>query len=297
MSLTGGVLPAIVTPMNKDESLNLVELANQVNRQIDAGVHGIFCLGTNGEFYSLSRDEKIVVVETILEAVDGRIPIFAGTGCITTSDTVSLTREIAAMGVDAISVIMPYFIAVTQEQIIRHYRSIADSVDLPVLIYNIPIRTGNIVELDTVRELAGTANIEGIKDSSGDIEFVRSLINNTPDDFSVYIGTDSLVLDTLKAGGTGTVSGCANLFPGLMARIYNSWKSGDIEDAAKAQDMISTIRSLFKYGNPNSIVKRSLNLLGQPVGPAREPVNINNVETDKAIIKALEWYRDNGIIV
>lgn len=297
MSLVKGVLPAIITPMNEDESLNLEELTTQVNRQIDAGVHGIFCLGTNGEFYSLSRDEKIVIVDTILKAVDGRIPVFAGAGCITTADTISLTQEIASMGVDAISIIMPYFIAVTQEQIIRHYSSVADSVDIPVLIYNIPMRTGNKVELSTVKTLAAVKNIAGIKDSSGDINFVRQLIDNTPEDFSVYVGTDSLILDTLKSGGAGAVAGCANLFPGLMSRIYKSWESGDFDDAEKAQEMIGTIRTLFKLGNPNSIVKRSLNLLGQAVGPAREPVNINNPEIDIAIKDALDWYREKGIIV
>lgn len=297
MKLVRGVLPAIVTPMNKDESLNFNEAARQVNRQIDAGVQGVFCLGTNGEFYALSYNEKIQVAEVITNTVDGRIPVFAGAGCITTEETISLCRDVASVGVDAISVIMPYFIGVSQKQIMEHYKKVADSVDIPILIYNIPMRTGNSIQIETVRELSKIVNIAGIKDSSGDIQFIHQLIEETADDFSVYVGTDSLILETLKAGGTGAVAGCANLFPGLLTRIYKSLETGEINDAETAQEMVGTIRELFKLGNPNSIVKRALNLLGQEVGPARAPADIADPAIDAEIVKALAWYRENGIVI
>ncbi len=287
MSNIHGLLPAIITPMNTDETIHLGALREQIRRQLTAGAHGIFCLGTNGEFYSLTADEKRSVMGTVVEEVNGVRPVVAGVGCITTQETMLLAREAEQLGVDAISVIVPYFVAVTQDQMYRHYRSVAESVSIPLLIYNIPMRTGNRIELPTVIRLAEVENIIGIKDSTGNIESVQQLIRETGDDFSVFVGTDSLILDTLKAGGTGAVSGCSNIFPEIMVRIYESWQAGDIVDAERVQAMVNPIRATFKMGNPNSIVKRAVNLLGYAAGPAREPVNIDSPEIDAAIKEAL----------
>lgn len=282
-----GILPAIITPMFADESINTEELRRQVNRQIEAGVHGIFCLGTNGEFYSLSFAEKLHIVETITAETNGRVPVVAGVGCVTTAETIALGRAAIERGVDAVSVIVPYFVAVSQDQLIRHYSRVADALDRPVLIYNIPKRTGNSIDIATVQRLATEPNIVGIKDSTGDIENVRTTIRETPDDFSVYVGTDSLILDTLEYGGAGAVAGCANVFPELMCQIYESWKRGDAETARAAQAAIAPFRATFSLANPNSVVKRGVVLSGFDVGPAREPVNIDDAGIDSAIKNAL----------
>jgi len=288
MSEIRGLLPAIVTPMTPDEAVDEQKLRIQIRRQLDAGVHGIFCLGTNGEFYSLDLSEKRRVIDTVVDEVAGARPVVANVGCITTRETIALAGIAAAAGVSAVSAIVPYFVAVSQEQLYRHYRGIAESVDLPVLIYNIPMRTGNAIEVETVQRLAEIPNIVGIKDSSGRLENVVTLIRETPDDFSVYVGTDSLILPTIQEGGAGAVSGCANVFPELMVRIYESWRRGDDEDAARAQELVNPIRGTFKLGNPNSIVKRAVNLLGYDVGPARAPVNIESEEIDDAIRAAID---------
>lgn len=287
MSEIRGLLPAIVTPMDSNEQLNEDGLREQVRRQIGAGAHGIFCLGTNGEFYSLTVLEKERVIAAVVDEVAGALPVVAGIGCITTAETIALGHIAASYGVTAVSVIVPYFVGVSQEQLYHHYRAVAESVDLPVLIYNIPMRTGNAIELKTVQALAEIPNIVGMKDSSGRLENVTALITETPADFSVYVGTDSLILATLQAGGAGAVSGCANVFPELMVRIYESWRRGDIADAERAQEMVNPIRNTFKLGNPNSIVKRAVNLLGYDVGPARAPVNIESEEIDTAIRAAI----------
>ncbi len=287
-----GVITAIATPMDDAEKINEAELRRQVNRQIDAGVHGLFALGTNGEFYALSWEEKLLVMRTILEETAGRVPVIGGVGCITTRETIALAKEAEQIGLEAITVIVPYFVAVSQDQIYDHFRRVAESVNLPILLYNIPMRTGNSIEIETAQRLAEIPNIVGIKDSSGKMENVQTLIDETPGEFHVYVGTDSLILKTLQAGGRGAVSGCANLFPKLMARIYDSWKKGDLQDATTAQELVNPIRSTFKLGNPNSVVKRTLELLGHPVGPARSPVNISSAEIDEAIRKALETYRE-----
>jgi 4-hydroxy-tetrahydrodipicolinate synthase len=285
-----GVFTALITPMNSDESINMEELRRQVDRQFDAGVHGLFCLGTNSEFYALHDDERIEVAKTVVDQNSGRLPIIAGVGCVTTRDTINLAKSIAVLGVDALSVIVPYFVGLSQDQLYRHYRAVAEAVDIPVLIYNIPMRTGNNIEPDTVLRLSKIENIIGIKDSSGKIENVKRLIEITDDDFSVLVGSDSLILQTMVAGGQGAVAGCANPFPELMAGIYDAWKAGDMETATRRQEKIAPFRSTFKLGNPNSIVKRAMVLMGQAVGPLREPANLVDPEIDKAIKAVLTEY-------
>jgi len=285
-----GVFTALITPMNSDESINFEELRRQVDRQFDAGVHGLFCLGTNSEFYALHDDERVEVAKVVVDQNCGRLPIIAGVGCVTTSDTINLAKSIAVLGVDALSVIVPYFVGLSQDQLYRHYKAVAEAVDIPVLIYNIPMRTGNNVEADTVKDLSKIENIIGIKDSSGKIENIKRLIEITEDDFSVLVGSDSLILQTLVAGGQGAVAGCANPFPELMAGIYDAWKAGDMETAAQRQEKIAPFRSTFKLGNPNSIVKRAMVLMGQAVGPLREPANLVDPEIDEAIKAVLAEY-------
>ncbi len=286
-----GVLTALITPMHADESINYAELRRQVDRQIEAGVHGLFCLGTNSEFYAMQHEERLEVARTIVDQNSGRIPIAAGVGCITTRETVELARATAALGVDALSVIVPYFVGLSQDQLYRHYKTVAESVDIPVMIYNIPMRTGNHIEPETVKRLSEIDNIIGIKDSSGKMENVKRYIDLTGDDFSMLVGTDSLILETLQYGGQGAVAGCANPFPQLMAGIYDAWKAGDLDTARTRQEKIGPFRTTFKLGNPNSIVKRAMVLMGYEVGPVREPANIVSPDIDKALEAVLEEYK------
>jgi len=285
-----GIIAAMATAMYEDESINEAEIRNQVNRQIAAGVDGIFCLGTNGEFYILSTEEKKRVMEICVSEANHRVPIYAGTGCVGTKDTVELSRSAEAIGVDALSVITPYFAALSQEELYGHYAEVASAVTLPIVMYNIPVRTGCGIAPGTVTKLAGNyKNIKGIKDSSGDFNNILAYINGTdPDTFSVLSGNDALILKTLKAGGKGGITAVANILPELMASIYQKWLKGDEAAAEKAQQSIQPIRDCFKYGNPNSIVKRAANLIGQPLGPCRKPFGMISAETDKAIIETID---------
>lgn len=286
-----GILVAMVTPMDENEKINEAELRNQVNRMVNAGVHGLFCLGTTGEFYALDMEEKIEVIRIVVEENRGRLPVCAGTGCITTKDTIYLSKKAQELGVDAISVITPYFVAVSQDELYDHYRRIAESVDLPIIIYNIPPRTGVHINYKTVSKLSRIPNIIGIKDSSGNFDNILRYIEETDDNFRVLSGTDSLILWTLMAGGTGGISGLANLFPERISSIYEHWKKGNIEEARKAQDSIRPIRDVVSLGNPTSVVKRTMNLMGYPVGPAREPVSGMNEKLDEEIKRVLELYK------
>lgn len=271
-----GIIVPILTPMNEDESINHEELVRQIERLIDAGVHGIFVFGTNGEGYILSEEEKASVLKTTVDAVHGRVPVYAGTGCISTRDTIRQSLKAQELGADALSIITPSFAAASQDELIRHYETVAQAVDLPIILYNIPARTGNALTPTTVRKLAEVDNIVGAKDSSGNFDNLLQYIEKTrggSKPFAILSGNDSLILWTLLAGGAGGIAGCANVFPHTMVRIYDTFMTGDLAEARRAQDSIRPFRDCFKFGNPNTIVKMAVQELGYPVGRCRAPFN------------------------
>jgi len=286
-----GIVTPIITPMMDNERINEKELRTQVNRLIKCGLSGLFPLGTNGEVYALATDEKLEVLRIVINEAKGRVPVYAGTGCISTKETIALSQKAKDLGADALSIVSPYFVEVSQNDIYNHYSAIAKSVDLPIVLYNLPARTGNNIDYATVRKLAQFENIVGIKDSSGNFDNTLRYIEDTDRRLSVLAGNDSLILWTLLAGGSGAIAGCSNVFPELMVSIYKLWEQGNIEEANKQQMRIRPFRDVMKMGNPNSVVKRAMNLLGYPVGPAREPVSGMNPKIDEALLKAFEYYK------
>lgn len=272
-----GIIPAILTPMNEDESVNPEVLRQQIDRLIEGGVHGLFPFGTNGEGYILSEKEKIEVLEATIDQVNGRVPVYAGTGCISTADTIRMSKKAQELGADILSIITPSFAMASQKELYDHYVEVAKHVDLPIVLYNIPARTGNKLLPETVAKLAKDVDvIMGIKDSSGDWDNLKAYINVTRDlnkDFRVLSGNDSLILPCLKEGGAGGIAGCANVYPHVLSSIYNLFVEGKMDEAQKAQDSIANLRAVFKYGNPNTIVKTAVALLGYNVGKCRAPFN------------------------
>ena len=292
-----GIIPPIVTPMNEDESVNEKELRNQVNRQIKGGIHGLFPFGTNGEGYILNEKEKEEVLSIVIDETKGRVPVYAGTGCISTKDTIRQSQMAESLGADVLSIITPSFAAASQNELYDHYKAVAEAVDMPIVLYNIPARTGNALAPATVAKLSKIPNIVGAKDSSGNFDNMLQYIEQTRDseDFAVLSGNDSLILWNLLAGGTGGIAGCANVFPEVMASIYNYFAAGDLENARKAQDSIRSFRGCFKYGNPNTIVKTAVNLLGYPVGKCRAPFNQVPEEGLEALKKVLAENHEKGM--
>lgn len=293
-----GIIPPIITPMNEDESINEKELRNQVNRLIGGGVHGLFPFGTNGEGYILNEAEKEQVLSIVIDETAGRVPVYAGTGCISTKDTIRQSLMAKEVGADVLSIITPSFAAASQNELYEHYKTVAAAVDMPIVLYNIPARTGNALAPATVAKLAKIENIVGAKDSSGNFDNMLQYIELTRDlgDFAVLSGNDSLILWNLLAGGTGGIAGCANVFPEVMASIYDLFQAGKIEEARKAQDSIRSFRGCFKYGNPNTIVKTAVSLLGYPVGKCRAPFNQVPEEGIEALKKVLAENREKGMI-
>lgn len=297
-SMIKGIIVPVVTPMHDDGSINTEELKRQTDRLIQAGVHGVFAFGTNGEGYILSSEEKRIALKAVIEAAGGRVPVYAGTGCISTKETVEQSLMAEEMGADVLSIITPSFAAASQNELIAHYRKVASAVHLPIVLYNIPARTGNKLTPDTVAHLAEEENIVGAKDSSGDFANILSYISashRVNPDFRILSGNDRLIIWTLIAGGCGGIAGCANVYPKTIASIYSLFLEGRIDEAIAANESIGSFRECFRYGNPNTIVKKAVELLGYGVGPCRAPFNGLSDEAVEAIRKVLEENRRKGM--
>jgi 4-hydroxy-tetrahydrodipicolinate synthase len=269
-----GIIPPIITPMQANEDLDLPRLKSFIDYQIANGVHGIFVLGTNSEFYALDEREKQEVIATAVAHVNNRVPVFAGTGAETTREAVRLTKMAEREKADGVSVITPYFVSPTQKEIFDHYRRIAENTSLPVVLYNNPATCGGVkIDVENVAKLAEIPNIFGIKDSSGDLQNTVELIRVVPERFSVMMGRDTLIFSALMFGARGAVPATGNIAPALLVRIYELFQKGDIEGSKKAQLQLNPLRMALGLCTAPGAVKAALNLLGMNVGPCRSPVS------------------------
>lgn len=268
-----GIIPAMVTPLDTKEELNERALRQLVNYLIDGGVHGLFPVGSQGEFYSLSQEEKQRIWEIVVEESDGRVPVYAGTGAITTREVIALNKLAVQAGVDAVSVITPFFITPSQEELYRHYVAIAEATNLPVLLYNNPGRTGGVnLSADLLARLAEHPNIVGIKDSSGDFSLTIEYLRRTGDDFAVLLGRDTLIYAGLLHGAKGSISATANVVPELVVEIYQAFMEDERTRALSAQKQLAPLRLAFSLGTFPVVVKEALDCIDIPAGPARRPV-------------------------
>src|SRR6202011_978321 len=210
---------------------------------INAGVHGVFVLGTNSEFYAMDDNEKQQVIATAVEHVRGRVPVWAGTGAETTREAIRLTRMAEKEGVQGVSIITPYFVSPSQQEIFDHYRRIAETTPLPVVLYNNPSTCGGVkIDVDTVARLAEIPNILGVKDSSGDLTNTNEYMRVVPDRFSVLQGRDTLIYQAMIFGARGAVPATATIAPRLVVDIYEAAVRGDHAAAKAAQLRLNPIR-------------------------------------------------------
>lgn len=287
-----GIITAMVTPFDENQEINDSAAVQLINKLIDSGVNGIFILGTNGEFHLLTQKEKLKFAKLVIDEVDKRVPVYVGTGGNSTREVMELSKQVESLGADAISVITPFFLVPTQEELVKYYKSVAGSVDIPVILYNIPKNTGVNLEPDTVKILAEVKNIVGIKDSSGNIENIKQYIEFTKNsDFSVLSGSDSLILQALKLGAAGAIAATSNLIAKIDVGIYKNFLEGNMEMAEKLQKEIDVLRSVLKLGTVPSILKKSIELSGIPVGPPRFPTMEPNYETTIKIHRMLKYYK------
>lgn len=286
-----GIIPAMVTPFDADENINEGALRQLVNYLIDGGVHGLFPTGSQGEFFALAPKERARVWAIVVDETAGRVPVYAGTGAVTTREVIELNKLAEAAGVDAVSVITPYFINPTQEELYRHYVAIADATTLPVILYSNPGRTGGLtLSVDLVVRLAQHPNIVGIKDSGGDLSNTMALIRGTGNDFTVLMGRDTLIYAALLHGAKGSITATANVAPALVVEIYEAFVAGDLDRALAAQYRLAPLRHAFGFGTFPVVVKEALRLVGIDAGPARAPVGAMSpaqVEKLKQVVGAL----------
>ncbi|KPX13360.1 4-hydroxy-tetrahydrodipicolinate synthase [Pseudomonas amygdali pv. dendropanacis] len=286
-----GIIPALVTPFTADQQLDEQALRNLIENLLNAGVHGLFVLGTNGEFFTLSESEKLKIARITVEAVAGRVPVVVGTGAFATHEVIEMNKKMIDVGADALSIITPYFNAISQSELIKHYTAIADAAELPLMMYNIPAKTGMSIGIGAVATLSQHPQIKGIKDSAGNFDALVQMMQYRSDDFAVFAGTDSLIYWNLLAGGDGAISATANAVPEVVMSIWNNFQSGNHEAARAAQEALRPLRDAFALGTMPVVLKTATQLLNVPVGPCRAPVQPLDAAALEKLQKLLAVYR------
>jgi 4-hydroxy-tetrahydrodipicolinate synthase len=267
-----GSFVALVTPFKDDESLDETKLKELIEFQIDGGIHGIVPCGTTGESPSLTEEEHDRVIELTVETVNGRVPIIAGTGSNSTMRTLRATEHAKAAGADAALIVTPYYNKPNQQGLYAHYMKIADSVDIPIVIYNVPGRCGTDILSETVARLADHPNIVGLKEATGELKRASEVVSMCPDDFVVLSGDDINTLPILSVGGKGVISVVANVDPTDIAETCNAFKVGNIELARKLHYKTMQLAvDLFIETNPIP-AKTALMLMGKLNGKLRLPL-------------------------
>ena len=262
-----GVYPAMVTPFDANERIDFEQLRDDAQRLESAGVDGLVPVGSTGESATLTHDEHVEVVEAVIDAVDD-VPVVAGTGSNNTREALELSERAADAGADALLLISPYYNKPEQRGLVEHYRTIADAVDLPQIVYNVPSRTGRNIDPDTAVELASHENVTGYKAASGDLGQITEIVERTRDErFAVLSGDDALTLPTVSVGGRGTISVAANVEPERICAMVGAALSGDDERARRIHHELGDLfRALFVETNPVP-VKEAMRIRGD--GPAR----------------------------
>lgn len=289
-----GIITPIVTPFNRDkeQSINYEATEKLIEHLIKKGVNGIFILGSNGEFHVIDEDEKVKFAKKVIEIVNKRVPVFVGTGACSTRESIRLSKKMEELGADALSVITPYFIKPTDEELYDYFKEIASSVKIPIVLYNIPKSTGCNISKEVVEKLAKIENIKAIKDSSGNIDTLKGYIEVAKNsDLNVLVGSDSKISIGYNLGATGAIAGTSNVITDVLVNLHNALKANNTEEANKLQSDIDVLRAALPLGTVPSVMKRAVELANiAQVGPARKPVNELSLETDEKIKDMLKYY-------
>ena len=268
MKLQGSIV-ALITPFYEDGTVNFERLGEILDWYIAQGTDGILVLGTTGESSTMSHEEDDAVCRFTIGRVAGRVPVIAGSGSNSTETQLEKSKKYAAMGADALLCITPYYIKANAEGMYRHFANVADAVDVPVILYNVPGRTGCSIPVETV---ARHPNIAGIKEASGDISYAVKIARYLSDDFQMFCGNDDITLPLLSLGASGVISVWANIMPAACHQMVTDYLEGRREQALKAQlKYLDLINGLFMEVNPIP-VKEAMNLMGMNVGGYRLPL-------------------------
>ena len=268
-----GVLTALATPFATDGDVDTARLRALVDRSIEGGVHGVVACGSTGEFSALTGDERRLVVETVVDQVARRVPVIAQTGATSTAEAVRLSRHAQSVGADVVMTVAPYYEPLSIEETLTYLRAVAGSVDIPVMLYNLPVATGVDLDPDTVGALAREVeNIRYIKNTTVDMAQSAALIHNHGDVISTFVGWDSLLLSALAEGAAGVMAGTANVVPSELVAVYDAVSAGDLEGARRAWAQIYPLIDAIMNQPFIAAVKAGMAAVGFPVGVPRAPV-------------------------
>lgn len=282
----GRILTAMVTPFNRDLSVNFDLAGKLARRLIQSGSDGLVIAGTTGESPTLTKEEKIRLFKVVVEEVGGEAPVIANTGGNSTAESINLTQAAQKVGIDGVMLVAPYYNKPSQEGMFEHFKSVAESTDLPIIIYNIPGRTSVNLLPRTIANLAEIGNIVAIKESSGNMDQISELRMSLPDRFSIYSGDDSLTLPILSLGGKGVISVASHLVGERMQEMVNAFISGNVTLAKNIHlGLYPFFKGIFITTNPVPI-KCALNMAGWPVGAPRLPLVETN-QQEKEFIRGL----------
>lgn len=267
-----GIATAIATPFDANDNINFDEFKKLVEDQIEKGINAIVVCGTTGESATLSKEEKSELIKYCIKIVDKRIPVIAGTGSNNTNIAIENTKEAEKLGADAALIVTPYYNKTTMEGIFDHYKTIASSTKLPIILYNVPSRTGLNINPETYLKLSKIKNIVATKEANGDISSILKTKYLCKDNLNIYSGNDDQILPIMSIGGIGGISVVSNILPKETIDITKNFFKGDIAKATKAQvRLIKIIEDLFKETNPIPI-KEALNIVGYDFGKPRKPL-------------------------
>ena len=288
MSVFKGAGVAIVTPMYDNEEVNYDKLGELLEEQIARGTDAIIICGTTGEASTLTHEEHLAVIKYAVEKVNHRVPVIAGTGSNATDTAIYLSTEAEKYGADALLLVTPYYNKATQKGLKLHFSKIAESVKLPIILYNVPSRTGCNLQPETIVWLAEhVENIVGVKEASGNISQVAKLMSLAKGNVELYSGNDDQIVPIMALGGSGVISVLSNVAPELAHDIATTYLEGDVKKSCKLQlQAIELIDALFCEVNPIP-VKTALNLMGKEVGPLRAPLCTMEVANEEKLRKAL----------
>jgi len=277
-----GILPALVTPFTDDgKTVDEERLRALVNRCIELGVHGVVPCGTTGEFVNLTTEEKKSVIKTVIDEVNGRVKVIAGTGASGTNEAVEMTKYAKDVGADAALIVTPFYLKPADRGIYEHYYTIASEVDLPIILYNIPQCTGLPLPWQMVEDLAQISNIVGVKDSSGQLSFILAVLEKVRDKINVLCGHDEVVVAALAAGCSGAILASANVIGDIWVQIYNHVKNGELQKARELQYKVQKIARIIA-GSGAVGTKEALNMMKIKVGPVRKPLSVGGELTYEA---------------
>lgn len=278
----GQIITAMVTPFDQNENIDFQATKVLIEHLIANGTNGLVVAGTTGESPTLTIEEKKELFSYVVKVVNGRVPVIAGTGTNNTKESIELTKYAEQVGTDGIMLVTPYYNKPSQEGLYQHFKTIAQSTSLPIMLYNIPGRSIVNMSVDTIVQLSLIENIVAIKEASGDLDQMAAIISQTPDNFSLYSGDDSLTLPILSIGGTGVVSVSAHIIGNEMQQMINEFFEGRvIEAAATHRHLLPIMKAMFSSPSPTP-VKTALNMQGIHVGGVRLPlVSLSDEECDE----------------